>query len=357
MTTSTILAIDLGKYNSVACHYEPETKATTFRTIRTTPDEMRKLLARQPVKLVVLEACSASGWVTDLCQTMNLNVAVANTAGEAWKWMHVKRKTDHDDALKLARLAAMNELPTVPMPPKEIREWKSLIGLRKRLVGERVRSQNRLRALLVSQGLSAPVGAKAWSAKSLSKLDSQAKTLADCSTMELWRGELFLLLERYRFLVKQIEVIEQKLDGIGQANARVRLIETMPGMGPRTAEVIVCHLVDAKRFRSADEVSAYAGMIPRQYQSGQTDRRGACTKRGPKMLRSALVEVAWCSIRYNSWAKLHWLHLTEENGVSRKKAVVALGRKLLVRCWGMLKTETAWQDPLGLPSNTTPGIG
>jgi hypothetical protein len=55
------LAIDLGKYNSVSCHYEPETKATTFRTIRTTPDEMRKLLARPPVKLVVIEACSVSG--------------------------------------------------------------------------------------------------------------------------------------------------------------------------------------------------------------------------------------------------------------------------------------------------------
>ena len=130
MNTSTILALDLGKYNSVSCHYEPETTATTFRTIRTTPDEMRKLLARQPVALVVIEACSGAGWVVDLCQSMSLAVAVANTAGEAWKWSHVKRKTDRDDSLKLARLAAMGELPTVPMPPKEIREWKSLIGLR-----------------------------------------------------------------------------------------------------------------------------------------------------------------------------------------------------------------------------------
>jgi transposase len=73
MNTPTILANDLEKYNSVSCHYEPETKATQFRTIRTTPDEMRKLLARQPVKLVVIEACSGAGWVTDLCQSLNLN--------------------------------------------------------------------------------------------------------------------------------------------------------------------------------------------------------------------------------------------------------------------------------------------
>ncbi|WP_246173594.1 transposase [Limnoglobus roseus] len=108
----------------------------------------------------------------------------------------------------------------------------------------------------------------------------------------MWRGELSPLLERYRFLVEQLAAIEAKLDAIGRADPRVVLLETVPGIGPRTAEVIACHLGDAKRFRTADEVSAYAGMVPRPYQSGQTDRRGRCTKRGPKLLRSAMVEAA-----------------------------------------------------------------
>ncbi|QEL20737.1 IS110 family transposase [Limnoglobus roseus] len=155
---NTILAIDLSKYNSVSCHYDPATKATRFRTFRTTPDELRKVLGREPVAVVVIEACSGAGWVTDVCQSLGLAVAVANTAGEAWKWQNVKRKTDRDDTLKLARLAAMGELPTVPMLPKAIREWKSLRGLRKRLLGERVRAQNRVRALPVAQGLTAPPG-------------------------------------------------------------------------------------------------------------------------------------------------------------------------------------------------------
>ena len=88
-------------------------------------------------------------------------------------------------------------------------------------------------------------------------------------------------------------------------------METIPGVGVRTAEVIAVHLGDAKRFRHANEVSAYAGLVPRQYQSGETDRRGRITKRGPKVLRASLVECAWCSLRYNAWAR----------GVDRKSVV------------------------------------
>ena len=56
------------------------------------------------------------GWVRDLTETLGIEVRVANTHGEAWRRKHVKRKTDRADALKLARLAATNQLPTVHVP-------------------------------------------------------------------------------------------------------------------------------------------------------------------------------------------------------------------------------------------------
>ena len=344
----TILAIDLGKYNSVACYYDSANQSSRFRTLRTTPAEVQQLLLREPVTLVVIEAGSSSGWIADLCESLNITVAVANTSGEAWKWKNVKRKTDKDDACKLAKLAAMGELPTVPMPPKSVREWKRLIHFRKRLVGERVRAQNRIRAVLVSEGLPAPMGSKAWTELGLAGLAALARPLSECEPGQLWRGELHLLLERYQALVSHVELVESKLDALAGADARVALLETIPGVGTRTAEVVVSHLNDATRFRSADEVSAYAGMVPQQYQSGASDRRGRCTRRGPALLRSALVEAAWCCLRYNPWAQKHWKRLTETNGVSRKKAAVALGRKLLVRCWGMLKSGQRWKNPEGL---------
>ena len=75
---------------------------------------------------------------------------------------------------------------------------------------------------------------------------------------------------------------------------------------------------------------------------GETDRRGRITRRGPRMLRAALVECAWCSLRYNRWARDTWLRL-QGNGLSKKKAVVALSRKLLVRCWAILRTGQPWR--------------
>ena len=339
---SPILAIDLGKFNSVFCWYDPDNRAEAFRTVATTPDDLRRELLHQPVARVVFEACSQAGWVHDLCEELALPALVASTTGAAWQWKHVKRKTDRDDARKLARLAAVGEVQAVPVPPRAVRQWKSLIGLRKRLVAERVRGQNRIRGLLVSQGLPAPMGARAWTAVGLAGIGQLDRPLADCGPDDLWRGELHLLLERLRGLGEQTAAVEARLDALAAGDARVALLLTAPGVGVRTAEVIAAYLPDAKRFRSADEVGAYAGLVPRQYQSGQTDRRGRITRRGPKLLRAALVECAWCSLRYNPWARETWLRL-QANGLSKKKAVVALARKLLVRCWAILRTGQPWR--------------
>jgi transposase len=344
--STTILAIDLGKFNSVLVWYEPDTKTTTFRTVKTTPEELRQELTRQSVAQVVFEACSQAGWVHDLCAELKLAALVASTTGAAWQWKRVKRKTDRDDALKLARLAAVGEIDRVAVPARTLRQWKSLIGLRKRLVSERVRCQNRVRGLLVGQGLPAPLGAKAWTALGLAGIGQFATPLADCGPDDLWRGELHLLIARYRFLETQIRESETKLDALAKSDDRVTLLETIPGVGTRTAEVIAAHLGDAKRFDRADDVSSYAGLVPRQYQSGETDRRGRITRRGPKLLRAALVECAWCSLRYNAWARAVWLRL-QTNGLSKKKAIVALARKLLVRCWAILRTGVPWRNPPG----------
>jgi len=100
-----------------------------------------------------------AGWVHDLCHEVGLPCHVANTASEAWKFKHQKRKTDRDDALRLAQLFALGQLPTVTVPPPATRQWRALIAGRQRLVGRRVAVQNRVRAILVGQGLAAPRGA------------------------------------------------------------------------------------------------------------------------------------------------------------------------------------------------------
>src|SRR6516165_4605993 len=95
-TAERILAIDLGKYKSVLCEYRTGNGEVSFTTIDTTYVELRKQLNKRVPDVVVIEACALSGWVYDLCSDLRLCCRVANTNGEAWKFKHSKRKTDHD---------------------------------------------------------------------------------------------------------------------------------------------------------------------------------------------------------------------------------------------------------------------
>ena len=114
-STSTILAIDLGKFKSVACRYDAAAGTHAFETIATTPASVHDLLIDAAPSVLVMEACSICGWISDLAESLAIEVRVANTLGEAWKWKRVKRKTDRDDALKLARDRPSSNNPRAPI--------------------------------------------------------------------------------------------------------------------------------------------------------------------------------------------------------------------------------------------------
>ena len=96
-------AIDLGKFNSVCCFFDPTTQKHQFETIATKRAHIEHLLTARPdIDLVVMEACGPSGWINDICQEKQVKTLVCSTNEEAWNWKATKRKTDRDDALKLA---------------------------------------------------------------------------------------------------------------------------------------------------------------------------------------------------------------------------------------------------------------
>ena len=115
MTTDTILAIDLGRYKSVACVYRSAGELR-FHSVTTSRHELARLLERHRPALVLVEACLLAGWVHDLCEQQGVKCLVANTASAAWKFKHTKRKTDKDDARRLAELYTLGQLPTVAVP-------------------------------------------------------------------------------------------------------------------------------------------------------------------------------------------------------------------------------------------------
>jgi transposase len=152
--TGLVLAIDLGKFKSVACRYDAAAGTHAFETIATTPAAVHDLLIESSPQLLVIEACGVCGWISDLAESLSIEVRVANVLSEAWKWRRVKRKTDRDDALKLAKLAASDQLPTVHVPALAVRQHRSLIRHRHALIDRRTGIKNTIRSLLDAQGLS-----------------------------------------------------------------------------------------------------------------------------------------------------------------------------------------------------------
>lgn len=337
-----ILSLDLGKYKTVACDYERESGKHRFRATATTPAALQQLVKEVKPDRVVIEVCNIAGWVCDLLRGMGVEVQVANTSDDAWRWRKVKKKNDRCDALKAAQLSAVNQLREVHIPTISMRQWRALIAYRQQLVRRRARVKNTIRDLLLREGQILARGAKCWTQLGLARLEALAQPLSAVGMTELWRGELDIELRQLRAVQQEIAVAEDKLDAIAAADSRVALLRTIPGVGPRLSEAIVALLDRPERFRKPREVSAYIGMVPKELDSGETERRGRITRHGSRLVRSLLVEVAWAGLRHNPWVRETYQRISGGKKARKKIAIVAVGRQLLVRCWAMLRDSSPW---------------
>ena len=345
-----ILSLDLGKFHTVCCFFDTENRKYRFETIATRRSHVDHLFSTHDADLVVMEACSPSGWVSDVCRQRGLKTIVCSTHDEAWSWKNTKRKTDRDDALKLAKMAMLDALTSVHIPCPEVRQQRMLIKYRKKLDGRINRVKNSIRALFVTQGIEIDTGKRAW-CLGRERINSFRKPIQDCGDLELWQDELDIELTQLDSLTAQMKAVEEKLESYAKKNQHVQRVMTIRGVGRKTAEALVAVIDDPHRFKDARHLSSYLGLTPKQYQSGETDRSGRISKRGPRMLRSMLLECAWASTRYNAWSKQTYARIHGGSKTRRKKAGIALARKLAVIAWAMMRDETDWD-----PTKLLPGV-
>jgi transposase len=350
MGFATIIALDLGKFKTVCCLMNVATRTHTFETIDMSPLNVHDLVARHLTSppadtLVVFETCDTAGWVHDVCTALGTSVIVVNANDERWRWRRVKRKTDRDDALKLARLALLDQLGAVHMPGPSARQRRRLMLHRRSVVSRRTQSRNAIRSIFNQQGLALARGGKQWTIAGIAQLREYARPIDRCVDMlDLWRGRLQVELDLIAATDVQLKLLDDKLDELATGDARTKLLRTFKGVGPRLSEAVVLYLDDPHRFKTAAEVAGYAGLVPKQLESGQMSRNGHITARGPGLLRSLLVEAAWTVYRCHDWARA-WVEKVSRGGKGRRKlAIVALARKILIICWGMLKTNTPFRQ-------------
>lgn len=339
-----ILAMDLGKNKTVFCNYDSKNGEYEFGKVETTPQQIHDLIVERSPSRVVFEICSSAGWIYDIAKTLNFEVQVANPSTEGWRWKNVKRKNDRDDALKLAKLSAMEQLPTVHMPKRQVRQKRALIQYRQKLVKRRTQIKNNIRSILDKQGLRLVSGTSGWSIKSIKRLKEMSLPLEKCEFNNLWCGQLHIELQMLDATERCLCDITKTLDKQAKNDEQIQRLQTIPGVGPRLAETIVAFLDEPERFATGKQVGCYAGLTPKQYQSGSMDRQGHISGQGNSLLRALLVEVSWLGLRHNSWMRETYNRLLRGSPSRKKIAITAVARKLLVRCWAMLRDDQPWRN-------------
>jgi transposase len=123
----------------------------------------------------------------------------------------------------------------------------------------------------------------------------------------------------------------------------VALLDTMPGVNRRVAEVMLAEMgLDMSQFPTADHLASWAGLAPGNHQSGGKRYSGRTTK-GNKFLASIMVQAAWPAVRTkNTFLKSRYHRLAARRG--KKRAIVAVAHSMLVSAWHMLTYQQPYQE-------------
>ena len=295
-------------------------------------EELRKV--GEPFE-ICFEASCAYGYLYDELQKIACRVVVAHP-GQLRLIFRSKRKSDRVDAGKLAKLLFIGEVPEAYVPSINVRNWRRLIEYRRRLIDKRTRCKNAIRALLRSHGVRAPKSL--WSRRGCAWLASlEWPNLAAEVQRDLLADEL-ALFER------QVRKVTKALDEMGSRHPAVVLLQTIPGVGARTAETTAAYIDAPSRFNRSGQVASYFGLIPCQDSSAGLNRLGHITKQGPPTARKYLVEATWQAIRRSPKVKAYFTRICGTKPDRKKIALVATTHYLLRCMWAMLRRGDPWRE-------------
>jgi transposase len=334
------VGIDLGKRTYTMAVIGKDGKVR-FTNGRTDPEGRQGLCRKlEPGDKVSLEAGNlAFQMAYEIKERTGSEVVVLNSSKLPLIYGSMK-KTDKEDALKLARLIEMlkdEQLPTVPLPGKTEMRRRALLAGHMRAKKYRTQMINLLHGLFVHQGITT------ITRKDLATKGRREATVQQLSGLE--REEAAWILKSLELHDERLATLKQRLEEERKGDEQIRRLEGVAGVGPLVALAFVSYVGDVRRFENAAQASNYLGLVPRVDISGTIVRHGGITKRGNGCLRSLLVQASWALVRSKGGGALkerYW-HMTVERGLGKKKSIVAIARRLAALLYTLLKNETEYE--------------
>jgi transposase len=302
-------------------------------------------LARLVLKLGVdVKACvemmSGAIWVHDRLRDAGWQIQIAH-ARKVRDIAPLACKTDKVDARVLAELCRRDLVPELWVPSLEDRELRERLRRRMHLVRMRASAMNRIFGLLTQWGLR-------LSLRRLREPDAMA-LLEQRGVPEVWRRSIAEALDVIDLLDARIGPLDHELGPLARADARVVLLDTIPGVGDLLGLTLASEIGDVARFGSPRKLIGYAGLAPKVNQSGDRSRTGALSKAGSRTLRWAVVEAAQHAWRpTNPW---HQLYTDLAARAGKNPAKTAVARKILIASWHVLSRNQPFKAPAPRPAN------
>ena len=323
-------------------------EADKYATIGPDVGSMRRFLLDQKKDgsrvHLTFEISGQAGFLYDSLIGCLDSIKVANPDKMTWIY-RTGKKNDRIDARKMAVLLSIGEIPAVHMPSKEVRQWRMIICHRRKLLGMLVTAKNRIRALLKGQGISRPLHKGGWW-KISNRLWLKGLCGAGFDVNNMWRMQLGNLLDELQMNEKQIALVTDYLDQYLDKQAGGRLLMSIPGVGPRTAEAVLAFTDDVERFTGGKEYCGYFGVTPKLDESSGSRRLGHISKKGPSVVRWVLCESSWKVVRYSRSMKDFYERVMAGQKSRKKIAIVAVARKLLSIMRAMLLTGAMFEEGL-----------
>jgi transposase len=286
----------------------------------------------------VIEATASYDWLVTLLEPLADRVVLAHPR-KLRVIAESTRKSDKLDAQILAEFLALDMIPQAHRPTPRQREHRVLVRHRHYLRGRLTAARNKIRRILSNYNADRQ---ELFTRQGLAYLQHVKISAADRMVVDQLRAE-------WTQYTDQLKAIEQQLMQFAasappaEAEARA-VLDTIPGVGPVTVDVVVSELGDIERFRSAKKVCAYAGLVPGVRESAGHRHEGRITKEGSRLLRWVLVEASWQLV----WRTRRWKAIFEalQRRRGKKRAIIAVARRLLCVMVAMLRSGRRYQPAM-----------
>ena len=311
-------------------------------------------LGSEPRVVSCYEAGYDGFWLHRLLVAAGIENFVFDPASIAVEQRSRRTKTDRIDGELLLRtlMAHLRGEPRVVrivrVPTVEQEDARRVGRERERLVKEQTAHSNRIKALLRLSGLA--VGnprRRNWLTWLEQQRDWQGQPLPPYVLAEVKREHARLMLVREQLAALEQNQADAQASAVPAAMAKRReQLQRLKALGPAFATSLTSELF-YKDFRNRRQVASYCGLTPSPWQSGGTDREQGISKAGNARVRSKVIELSWLWVRHQPDSALtRWFRSRTLNASKRTRriAIVALARKLVVALWRYLEIGLVPED-------------